>query len=491
MAKSAGLSSISNIVVVMLENRSFDHMLGYLYSRTGNKSPLGQPFDGLTGNESNPDGKGNKIKVSPIAATDPHPYFMPGSDPGEGFLNTNSQLFGTTQPKPGATATNQGFVTNFDYTLGWQSKDPGWAKDILPGTSASAIMKMYPPEMLPVLSALARGYAVSDRYFASAPTETLPNRAFVQMATSQGHLDDHTKSYTASSIYPALEKAGATWSIYGYDQLPLTPADIEDIKNAPKSHFGLFKDFAAAVKSGKLANYVFMEPQWSSKGNSQHPNYDVALGEQFLLQVYRTLYGSPVWKKTLLIITYDEHGGCYDHVPPPANATPPDNSVGEFGFDFKRFGVRVPAVFVSPWIEAGTVLRPPAKGVPFDHTSILATLEKRWKVKPLTKRDAAAPDLSAVLTLAKARTDDPLAKVKAPQSSAAPAPSASVAAAASTASTGPDHLEQIYADSVSRLPLSDEKGQAHPQEVDHFATGKEAMDWAHKRYAAFSKRKKK
>src|ERR1700686_4113177 len=116
MAKSAGLSAIENIVVVMLENRSFDHMLGYLYSRNGNKSPLGQPFDGLTGNESNPDSKGNKVKVSAIAATGPHPYFMPGSDPGEGFLNTNSQLFGTTQPKPGATATNQGFVTNFDYT---------------------------------------------------------------------------------------------------------------------------------------------------------------------------------------------------------------------------------------------------------------------------------------------------------------------------------------------------------------------------------------
>ncbi|MEA2415948.1 MAG: phospholipase [Thermoanaerobaculia bacterium] len=480
--KSAGLAAIENIVVVMLENRSFDHMLGYLYSTSGNKSPLGQPFDGLTGKESNPDSKGKPVVVSPIKATDPHPYFMPGSDPGEGFLNTNSQLFGTTQPKPGAVATNQGFVTNFDYTLGWQAKDPSWAKQILPGTAAPDIMKMYTPELLPVLSALARGYAVSDRYFASAPTETLPNRAFVQMATSQGHLDDHTKSYTAPSIYPALEKAGATWSVYGYDDQPLTPADIEDIKNAPKSHFGLFKDFAAAVSSGKLANYSFLEPQWSAQGNSQHPDYDVALGEQFLLQVYRTLYNSKVWTKTLLIVTYDEHGGYYDHVVPPANATPPDNSVGEFGFDFKRFGVRVPAVFVSPFIAAGTVLRPPA-GVPFDHTSILATIEKRWKLKPLTKRDAAAPDLSAVLTLSIARTDDPLAKVKAPSSSATPH--------AAVAPAGPDHLEQVYADSVSRLPVPDEKGHAHPQEVDRFATGKEAMAWAHKRYAEFNKRKKK
>lgn len=139
------------------------------------------------------DGSGKTVTISPITAADPHPYFIPGSDPGEGFLNTNAQLFGTTQPKAGAQPANGGFVTNFDYTLGWQQKDPSWAKQILPGTTGADIMKMYTPELLPVLSTLASGYAVSDRWFASAPTETLPNRAFAQMATSQGHLDDHTK----------------------------------------------------------------------------------------------------------------------------------------------------------------------------------------------------------------------------------------------------------------------------------------------------------
>jgi phospholipase C len=476
--KRSGLAAIDSIVVVMLENRSFDSMLGYLYAQHGNRSPLGQPFDGLTGKESNKDSSGKTVTVSPIKATDPHPYFMPGSDPGEGFLNTNAQLFGTTQPAAGAQPTNGGFVTNFDYTLGWQSKDPSWAKQILPGTAAADIMKAYTPELLPVLSALASGYAVSDRWFASAPTETLPNRAFVQMATSQGHLDDHTKSYTAPSIYPALTKASATWAIYGYDEQPLTRADLSDLKDAPNANFGLFSDFAAAVKGGKLPNYVFMEPQWSAKGNSQHPDYDVSLGEQYLLQVYRTLYGSPVWERTLLVITYDEHGGGYDHVPPPANATPPDASVGEYGFDFKRFGVRVPAVFVSPLIEAGTVIRA-AGAVPFDHTSVLATLEKKFNVKPLTKRDAVAPDFSGVVTLAKARTDDPLAKVKAPKSTTAAPPT----------QAGPDHLEQVYADSVSRLPVADKKGHHPIQDPPKFAHGKDAMKWAHDHYKKWRRSK--
>jgi phospholipase C len=102
---------------------------------------------------------------------------------------------------------------------------------------------------------------------------------------------------------------------------------------------------------------VFLEPSWGAKENSQHPNYNVALGEQFIHDVYYALRNGPAWRQTLLIITYDEHGGCYDHVPPPWGATPPDNIAGEFGFDFSRFGPRVPTVLVSPLIEAGTVFR--------------------------------------------------------------------------------------------------------------------------------------
>ncbi len=122
-----------------------------------------------------------------------------------------------------------------------------------------------------------------------------------------------------------------------------------------------------------MASYTFLEPSWDATGNSQHPNYNVALGEQLIHDVYYALRNGPAWNQTLLIVTYDEHGGCYDHVPPPSGAVPPDNSVGEYGFDFKRFGPRVPTVLVSPLIAAGTVFRVPAGAMPLDHTSILKT----------------------------------------------------------------------------------------------------------------------
>jgi phospholipase C len=137
------LSSINHIVVLMLENRSFDHMLGFLYSDSGNKSPAGQPFEGLTGSESNPDGSGKAVPVFKIAAADSNAYFMPGADPGEGYTATNSQLFNATKAPVPPLETNSGFVTDYAYTLGWQSKEKGWS--ILPGTVAKDIMGMLRP----------------------------------------------------------------------------------------------------------------------------------------------------------------------------------------------------------------------------------------------------------------------------------------------------------------------------------------------------------
>ena len=429
------LSSVNHVVVLMLENRSFDHMLGYLYP--GNATPAGQPFEGLAGTESNPDGSGNQVTVFPIEPSTANAYFMPGADPGEGYMATNDQLYGSdTAPASGTVAPMTGFVTDYAYTLGWETNEK-WP--IVSGTTASDIMGCFSPSALPVLSALARGYAVCDQWFCSAPTETLPNRAFLAAGTSQGHMDDKTETFTSPTIFTSLAAHGQTWKVYGYDATALTKETFTDISSAPAANFGLFTDFQSDAAAGSLASYSFLEPSWGSAGNSQHPNYDVALGEQLIHDVYEAVRSGPGWAQTLLVITYDEHGGCYDHVPAPWGATPPDSSVGEFGFDFTRFGPRVPTVLVSPLIAAGTVYRVPSGSVPLDHTSILKTIEQRWSLPALTARDAAAPGFGDVLTLTTPRTDDVLAGVTVP-----------VSGGTSPAAGTISHLEAIREDLITR-----------------------------------------
>lgn len=429
------LTEIDHIVVLMLENRSLDHMLGFLYTDQGNISPAGQPFEGLTGRESNPDQTGAQVPVFRIQPTSPGAYYMPGAIPGEGYQATNQQLFGSTTPGSQAP-TNTGFVANFAATLPLRRQQ---GHSAFPGTTSHSIMGCFTPEALPVLSGLARGYAVCDHWYASVPTETLPNRAFVCAGTSQGHMDDATHTFTVPSIFNLLSQHNLGWAVYGYQLQPLTRGTFPDIHTADASHFGVFTDFQKAAANGTLPPFTFLEPSWASTGNSQHPNYNVALGEQLIHDVYYTLRQGPGWAKTLLVITYDEHGGCYDHVPPPSGAVPPDNSPGEYGFDFTRFGVRVPAVLVSPLIPAGTVFRVPDGTTPLDHTSILKTVQRRWSLPPLSARDKAAPDVGPVLTLTTARTDDPLAGVTVPTTSE-PNP-----AAAETS-----HLAQIHNELADR-----------------------------------------
>jgi phospholipase C len=414
---AAGLATVDHIVVLMLENRSFDHMLGFLYQEAGNVSTRGDPFDGLTGTEACPGADGTPVPVFAITLATKDAYFLPGADPGEGFLAANAQLFGTTSPPAGAVPSMQGFVTDYAATLRTRTQQHRY---VVPGTTAAMIMGCHTPATLPVLSALARGYAVCDHWFGSAPTQTLPNRAFASAGTSQGHLDDLTKSFTVPSIFGLCGQHGVSWKIYGYDRKPLTRLNFPDTTNTPATHIGLFSDFQSDAAAGTLSAYSFLEPSWIPTGNSQHPNYNVALGEQLILDTYRAVAAGPKWPQTLLIVTYDEHGGCYDHVPPPATATPPDDTIGEYAFDFTRFGPRVPTVLVSPLIAAGTVFRVPESATPLDHTSILATVEHRFSLPSLTRRDAAAVDVGAALTLSDPRTDDPLAAVSAPQAPSTP-----------------------------------------------------------------------
>jgi phospholipase C len=465
------LGSIKHIVQLMLENRSFDQMLGFLYTANGNRSPTNQPYEGLIGNESNPDDTGREIQVFKIDATAQHPYLMPGADPGEGFFNTNFQLFSTDDPAPGAVPTNQGFVINFKAAI--QSDLAKGFKDTLQDTDPSEIMGMYAPEMLPIMSGLAKGFAVCDQWFSSVPTQTIPNRTFAAAGTSQGHLDNHVKVFTCPSIFGRLSDKNIDWAVYGYNRDPLTRLDFTDTQHADESHFGHFRDFQTRCGNGTLPAYTFLEPSFGASGNSQHPNYDVATGEKLIQDTYNAVRTGPGWNDTLLLITYDEHGGNYDHFPPPWGATPPDNSIGEFNFDFKRFGVRIPALLISPRIAAGTVFR--AKRGTIDHTSVLKTIELRWNVPPLTERDKAAADLGDVLTLAVPRTDDPLQGVL-PPTSDVPHPE----------QAEPSLIENIHAHKVSLLPLRNDQGSYDRHTPPELTTSAQIGDYIQGRTAAWT-----
>jgi len=431
----AGLDSIDHVVLVMLENRSFDHMLGFLYPKSDN-------FEGLDGTESNLDADGNEARVFEITPGTQNAYYFPLANPAEGYQATNDQLFSSATPPTSGQAANDGFVTSFASEL----QAPAHPLDPkLVGAVAASIMGIYAAETLPVLSGLAKGFAVCDGWFASVPTQTLPNRAFAVAGTSLGFTDNSAHgipAFNTPSVFGKLADAGQTWKIYGYSGKPLTAHDFPDtVQHGPNGEVvSGFARFQSDAATGKLSGFSYIEPEWATHPrptahpaaaqagdehnfnveNDQHPVSNLAVGEKLLYDVYQALRrNGPAWEKTLLIITYDEHGGNYDHVHPPTGAIAPDDTIGPSGFDFTRFGVRVPAVLVSPLIPEGTILHAPNDGrPPFDHTSIIATLRARFGIGALGKRDAAAPDLGSILTLQTPRTDDPLAAIEPPAAAA-------------------------------------------------------------------------
>lgn len=380
--------AIEHVVVLMLENRSFDSLLGWL--RPGDPS-----FRGLTGNESNPEpGSTAQVKVWNRPGTDPATMSIPSPDPGELFAqDMNVQLFGKGRPATG-TPTMDGFVVDYLGQAG------------VSAANAGGVMHYFTPDQVPVISALAMAFGVSDCWHASAPCQTWPNRFFAHTATAGGYVDNMPPHfpYKMKSVFELLDEARKSWRIYFHD-IPQA-ATLANVWQSGAGNFRLFEaEFVADAMAGKLPSYSFIEPRYFSNAllrlipNDEHPPHNVHYGEQLIATVYNAVRNGPGWDRTLLIVTYDEHGGSYDHVPPPP--APPPGGPTPDGFAFDRYGVRVPAVIVSPLIPAGTIARPPdGCPQPFDHTSIIATLRALWGLGgPLTGRDAAAPDLLHLLTL--------------------------------------------------------------------------------------------
>jgi phospholipase C len=366
---STGLDNLKHIVVLMMENRSFDHMLGALKQ----KYPK---INGLTGNESNPDTKGAIVKVQPNAQfqsqLDP--------DPDHHFPGVDLQIFGAP-PGPGRVANMQGFVK--DYFS--QTKDVNRSHNI---------MYYFTPDKLPVLTTLATEFAVFNGWFSSIPGPTICNRAFAHYGTSFGQVGMdifYTLDTAVQSIYERMIQSGRTAKIYYYDQPSSTMEIVNLLKNQPQI-FGTLDQFISDCAGNTLPDYSFIEPCYNDHpgqdggqvlASDQHPDHNVREGERFIANVYNAIRTNPtLWQNTVLLVVYDEHGGIYDHVIPPACT--PDGKVASADatgtgepFAFDRLGIRVPAILISPWIPRGTVVpgtEDPANAQIFEHASIPGTV---------------------------------------------------------------------------------------------------------------------
>ena len=424
--------AIRHVFVLMLENRSFDHMLGH-------SGLFG--IDVATTAQSNPGPDGAPIAFH-AGAAEPMP-----TDPRHEFTDVVEQLCGkgATYPSVGPSGGpsgggayppihNSGFAVNYARTF---PANPvpgnGQVKPIMAGIDTRTAT--------PALWTLAREFVVCDRWFSSLPGPTFPNRFFVHGASSGGL--EHSPSnvdlakwelfagfrYPRGSVFDAL--GPGKWRLYQDDTGPIE-GRIPQVAAIKGVHFNDVHDlgrFASDLASDYPWPYTFIEPSYGAmigghyhNGTSQHPMDTLAGGDRLIAQVYNALRNSPLWEESLLIVTYDEHGGFYDHVAPDAVVPPGDNpgsgpghDHNRSGFDFARLGVRVPAVLVSPRLLRGGV-----DHAMHDHSSVVATLGKLCGFPPLTQRDAQAHSVLE-LVLSTVRPDCPQSISSVPPPLAMPA----------------------------------------------------------------------
>jgi phospholipase C len=388
----SGLDALKHIVVLMMENRSFDHMLGSLKA-------VNPQIDGVDGTQYNLDTQGNKVLVQPLAEfqsqLDP--------DPDHHFPAVDQQIFAGDQSAT-RVATMQGFVQSYFQ----QQQDVA---------HSHKIMYYFSADKLPVLTSLATNFAVFNRWFASIPGPTICNRAFAHYGTSFGQVGMSMFYPQGKSIYERLQDAGHTAKLYYFDQASSTMEVVNLLQHQPQL-FGTYDQFLADCKSGTLSDYSFIEPNYTDHdsddgeqlASDQHPDHNIQAGELYIASVYNAIVSNPaLWASTVLLVVYDEHGGIFDHVPPPActadghSAGPADTQLS-YTFNFDRLGVRVPAILISPWIPKGTVVG--ADRV-FEHASIPATVSSHFigNYTASTAREQSAQTFLDLLSLDTMRTD--------------------------------------------------------------------------------------
>jgi phospholipase C len=362
--RMANLGQVDHIVVLMLENRSFDHLLGYL-SLEGNHGDV----DGLRAEFANEHG-GRSYPVHHLGST------AIADDPDHSASSVDLQVGGGRM---------DGFVTSFAETLARRGVRDG---------DAGRVMGYYNGADVPVYDHLANEFAICDRWFSSVPGATWPNRLYAMCGRAAGSRDDlppHLPPlYNQPSFVRHLDAAGISWRWYSFEAGTLRFADAHyclghhdrfaffstenlnwktRLETRMDTHAASFLQDAAG---GALPSVAWIDPNFSNfnpigfQPNDDHAPADIKDGQELVLAVYHALATGPRWEKTLLIIFYDEHGGFFDHVPPPEAA---DDDPQVFG----RYGVRVPALIVSPWVEPRSVSH-----TLFDHTSIIKTILLRF-----------------------------------------------------------------------------------------------------------------
>lgn len=348
------LPEIGHVVILMKENHSFDNYFGMLGRGEGfTLDGQGQPTN------SNPDVDGNPVRVHHLASP-----WQPWRGLDQHWNASHEQW---------NNGANDGFVRT---------------------TNSTAPMGYWTEQDLPFYYGLARAFPIGDRYFASCLAQTFPNRRFLQAATARGLVattlpNPFEPNPPAGTIWDQLDRHHVSWADY-FVELPeigLFPRVWLD----HRTHARPIDQFYEHCRAGQLPQVSLITPDLFviSEGETQ----DIQIGETFTASVVDAVMQGPAWPRTMLIIVYDEGGGYYDHVPPPASE-PPDDVPPKIhvppdqpgGYD--RLGFRVPCIVVAPFAKADHVSH-----LVYDHTSILKTIERKWNLPPLTRRDAAAADL--------------------------------------------------------------------------------------------------
>jgi phospholipase C len=379
------IPQIEHVVMLMMENHSYDNLFGML-GRGPYQRPRGDGFtiaaDGYPANW-NPQPDGRPLRAFRMPTT-----CQEDGKPTQEWEQSHIQY---------ANGTNRGFVIS---------------------GSGPVAMGYWQEEELPFTYDLAGIFPVGDRWFCSLLGQTDPNRRFLIAATSSGMTDDIGSPQQdatllavppGGTIFERLSDAGISWKEY-WVQYPDAADATESLYPALDgpylaTHGASFEDFLADAAHGSLPSFALLDPNFSTQ--SQEDPQNIAVGEAFLRQVVEALGSSPAWRRTILVVNYDEHGGYYDHVPPPIalapDGIPPVLNPGESPFDgFRRYGFRVPSVVVGPYAKRDHV-----SSVVHDHTSVCAFLERKFNLEAMTYRDANANDLTDFIDLEALRRGRP------------------------------------------------------------------------------------